>query len=248
MRVLCQPVFCLVIATLVATVASAAAPPKKHLAAKPRAAVSVAEALRTPTRLEFIETPLDDVIAYLKDFHRCQIHLDPRIANAGRTIRVTANLKDVSFQSALKLIMSDLGLTPFVSAEYILVTSPSEAPALRRQGMQEPNLKSPEIEANNKKVAAALASPAKGDFVETPLTDVCDYLREVHKIPIFVQRTQIKQGGIDLNTPITGQWKDMSLRSALELILRKPGLTFVARDEALVIMPAKGQRVRRPRG
>jgi ferric-dicitrate binding protein FerR (iron transport regulator) len=199
--------------------------------------------------LEFIETPLDDVIEYLRDGHRCQIHLDPRMADAGRTIRVTANLKDVSLQSALKLILSDQGLTPLVSAEYILVTSSSEAPALRRQGMQEPNFKTPEIEANNKKVAAALAAPAKRelDFLETPLADVVDYLREFQQIPIFVQETQIKQAGIDLKTPITGQWQDMSLRSALQLILRKPGLTFVARDEALVIMPAKGPSVRRPR-
>jgi hypothetical protein len=197
--------------------------------------------------LEFIETPLDDVIAYLKDSHRCQIQLDPQMADVGKTIRVTANLKNVSLQSALKLILSDLGLTPLVSAEYILVASSSEVPALRRQGMQEPNLKTPEIEANNKQVAAALAAPAKGDFVETPLADVLDYLRDLHPIPIFVQATQIKQAGIDLKTPITGQWQDMSLRSALELILRKPGLTFVARDEALVIMPAKGPSVRRPR-
>jgi hypothetical protein len=115
--------------------------------------------------------------------------------------------------------------------------------------MQEPNFKTPEIEANNKKVAAALAAPAKRelDFLETPLADVVDYLREFQQIPIFVQETQIKQAGIDLKTPITGQWQDMSLRSALQLILRKPGLTFVARDEALVIMPAKGPSVRRPR-
>ena len=51
--------------------AKVAAPPDNRTAVE-----KIEAALEQPTSIEFVETPLKDVIDYLKDFHHIEIHLD----------------------------------------------------------------------------------------------------------------------------------------------------------------------------
>ena len=70
-------------------------------------------ALKSPTQLEFVDTPLTDVIDYLKDYHQIEIQLDKKAmdeAGIGTDITVTKNLKGVSLKSALRLMLRELGL------------------------------------------------------------------------------------------------------------------------------------------
>ena len=48
------------------------------LASRGQAEKKISEALKSPTQLEFIETPLQDVVDYLKDFHDIEIQIDNR--------------------------------------------------------------------------------------------------------------------------------------------------------------------------
>ena len=71
------------------------------------------DALKSPTQLEFIETPLSDVIDYLKDYHNIEIQLDNKAltdVGIGSDTPVTKNLKGISLRSALRLLLGDLEL------------------------------------------------------------------------------------------------------------------------------------------
>jgi hypothetical protein len=97
----------------------------------------------------------------------------------------------------------------------------------------------PAMAANEKWIADALASKTQIKFSKTPLADVVDYLKDLHKIEIQIDRKALKQAGIRANAPITKNLKGVSLRSALSAILDDLGLEFEIRDEMLLITPKK---------
>jgi hypothetical protein len=106
---------------------------KKRKAASPgnkgteAAEAEIEKALADATQLEFIKTPLVDVIDYLKDRHKIEIQLDKKaIEDCGVSFRtpVTKNIKGVSLRAALKVVLQELGLTYTVHDGVLLITSP----------------------------------------------------------------------------------------------------------------------------
>ena len=90
----------------------------------------IRDALKSPTQLEFAETPLQDVIDYLKDYHQIEIQLDTRaISDAGvaSDTPITKNLKGISLRSALRLLLKDHSLTYMIQDEVLLITTPEVA-------------------------------------------------------------------------------------------------------------------------
>ena len=90
----------------------------------------IEEALKQQTQLEFNETPLQDVVDYLKDMHKIEIQLDTRAmqdAGINPDAPVTKNIKGVSARSALRLMLRELGLTYIVQDEVLLITTPEAA-------------------------------------------------------------------------------------------------------------------------
>jgi len=85
------------------------------------------------------------------------------------------------------------------------------------------------------KIEEALRSETNLDFVETPLSDVIDYLKDYHHIEIQINRKVLDDVGIASDTPITRKLKGVSLRSALRLMLRDLNLTYVIDDGVLLI-------------
>ncbi|HET6880288.1 MAG TPA: hypothetical protein VFI31_09040, partial [Pirellulales bacterium] len=73
------------------------------------------------------------------------------------------------------------------------------------------------------------------DFLEQPLTDVMDYLKQRHGIEIQLDTKGMIEGGMGTDTPITRSVKGISLRSALKLMLGELDLTYVLRNEVLLI-------------
>ena len=70
----------------------------------------------------------------------------------------------------------------------------------------------------------------------TPLNDVVEALATRHKIPIVIDGEALKDAGVDPSaTLIAKNLKDISLRSALNLLLRDLKLSFVIDDEVLLI-------------
>lgn len=86
-----------------------------------------------------------------------------------------------------------------------------------------------------KKIIEELDKPTTLDFVDTPLAEVIQYLEDYHKIQIEMDGKALEDAGLATDTPITRQLQNISLRSALRLILKELDLTYVIDDEVLMI-------------
>ena len=87
----------------------------------------------------------------------------------------------------------------------------------------------------NQKIKDALKSPTQLEFVETPLSDVIDYLRDYHQIQIQFEEKALSEVGIGTDSPVNINVKGISLRSALRTMLRRLSLAFIVRDGMLCI-------------
>ena len=56
------------------------------------------------------------------------------------------------------------------------------------------------------------------DFIETPLEDVCEWLRDESGTNILLDAQALKDTGVDAQTPVTLQIRDMSVAGALDLL------------------------------
>ncbi|HEX7446167.1 MAG TPA: VWA domain-containing protein [Pirellulales bacterium] len=88
---------------------------------------------------------------------------------------------------------------------------------------------------NEEKILQALNEPTVMDFEETPLRDAIDFLKEKHNIEIQLDARALEDGGLGSDTPVTRSLKGISLRNALRLLLGEYELTYVIRNEVLLI-------------
>lgn len=73
------------------------------------------------------------------------------------------------------------------------------------------------------------------DFSETPLEEVVSLLQNEYGIPIQINVPALEATGLDPAEPVTVNLHNISLRSALRLLMERLQLTFVVRDEVLLI-------------
>ncbi|MBN2476613.1 MAG: STN domain-containing protein [Pirellulales bacterium] len=107
--------------------------PTSGRANDPTGVAAIERALLEKTELEFVETPLADVVEYLKDQHDVAIELDRRAIEETRRaapLPVSLALKNVSLESALHLMLRDLDLTWTIADEVLLITTPEEAESM----------------------------------------------------------------------------------------------------------------------
>lgn len=82
----------------------------------------------------------------------------------------------------------------------------------------------------------ALESPTTVQFVDEPLSGVITYLSQLHGIQIVIdQQALATQGDVASSTPVTVDLKEVTLRSALDLMLGHLDLTYMVTDEVLLI-------------
>jgi hypothetical protein len=79
-----------------------------------------------------------------------------------------------------------------------------------------------------------LASPGL-DFVDTPLEEIVSALQDAYKIPVQLDRPALDEIGLDSSEPVTISLNNVSLRSAMRLMLEQLQLTYMIRDEVLMI-------------
>jgi hypothetical protein len=73
------------------------------------------------------------------------------------------------------------------------------------------------------------------EFIETPLKDAIQILKDAHNIPIELDVKKLEEAGVNIDTPVTKNLSGITLRSALRLLLNDLELTYVVRDEVLLI-------------
>ena len=93
----------------------------------------------------------------------------------------------------------------------------------------------PRPDASEQKILAALAEPTEIVFVDQPLSDVVEFLQERHEIKIQLDNKALADAGLGSDTLVTRQIKGIRLESALNLMLGEMDLTYVPRDEVLMI-------------
>jgi hypothetical protein len=84
-------------------------------------------------------------------------------------------------------------------------------------------------------IADALDELADVEFVEAPLTDVVEYLRTRHRIPILIDNAALREAEIASDTQLTLNLRNVSLRAALSCVLREPALDWTVQDEVVLI-------------
>lgn len=85
------------------------------------------------------------------------------------------------------------------------------------------------------RIFQALEDNTNLEFIETSLGDVMSYLEDLHHIQIEIDSQALRDVGLDTDVPITRNLRAISLRSALRLMLRELDLTYMIRDEVLLI-------------
>ena len=86
------------------------------------------------------------------------------------------------------------------------------------------------------KLDTALVSPTAIEFVETPLTDIADYLKDLTGVPVVLDRRGLAQARLDGQVPITFRnTSDAPLYVVLDRMLRPLGLGWVAEGEAIML-------------
>lgn len=68
-----------------------------------------------------------------------------------------------------------------------------------------------------------------------PLKEAIDFLKNYHDIQIWIDEVKMTDAGIGVDTPVTLQLTQITLRSTLKLLLEPQGLTYLIEDEVMKI-------------
>jgi type II secretory pathway component GspD/PulD (secretin) len=88
------------------------------------------------------------------------------------------------------------------------------------------------------RINKALGSPlpeAGLEFNDMPLEDVVQALQDEYEIPILLDTPALEDVGLNPDKPVTVNVHNTTLRSALRLMLKQLQLTYIIRDEMLII-------------
>ena len=84
-------------------------------------------------------------------------------------------------------------------------------------------------------IEAALAQRVPCEFVETPLKDVIDYLRDALKVEIWLDEKGLKDAGVDPEVPVSCNLRGCSVSNVLNIVVDKLQLAWAIHDDVLWI-------------
>jgi hypothetical protein len=183
--------------------------------------------------LEYVNTPLRDVLDYLEDQHRVKIELAPETQTGPKRVDpqtpVTKNLKQISLLSALHLLLDpyELEVTVQPDGTLLLVPSTQELKANRTVSKVQ--------RAVHEKLRKTLKEDTTLEFVNCPLKDVIAFLSDQHDCTIVLDHRALTATGVSPDEPITGVCRG-PLGEMLNLLLVPYDLQVVTQDEVLLIV------------
>jgi type II secretory pathway component GspD/PulD (secretin) len=89
--------------------------------------------------------------------------------------------------------------------------------------------------ALDQKIVNQLNAPVTLNFTDAPLTEVLEAIRQLSRINIWCDDAAVLNEGIDVNRPVTVKVENITLKSALTLILKPCRLTYLVKDQVLQI-------------
>ena len=156
-----------------------------------------------------------------------------RYSGRAREMHRINDLKRRAFYATLATI--EESSIPFPDEPPLVYPPAEEWEALTARRKKYASVDLSTVKESEQHIFEELDRPTEVDFFETPLSDAFDTLAEFHNINIELNSNEFDNLGVDTGTPITKTYNGVSLRSAMRLILREYDLTFVVRDEVLVI-------------
>lgn len=216
-----------------ATFSKAAANQKYSPREDSAARQKVEQALVKPFQVEFVATPLHDVLAFLRDMAKVNVALDRRAmttAGLDDDVPISGKVDAPTLEAGLKTLLSPSGLQAIVRYDVLLITTKSK----KGNG----NSDADAAHSNEQiapKIQKVLQRRITCDFQETPLSDVCGFLREYTAIDFVLDQRGLEIAGVDKDAPVTLALEQVSMANALHLLLLEFDLTYVVRDNAIVI-------------
>ena len=203
--------------------------------------------LKQVAHLLYVEAPRGnrDAFAEAEDVAQGALELRPGngAATAARFSAEAASQLDMAYH--LRNLRADRFLGVLEQVEFSHVPFPDEPPirypdAAVWRRLTEERKKWASVDLHNyskveERIVRALDDETEFEFVDLPLTDVVDYLKQQHNIQIILDDQALLDEGIQPDEPINMSLSGISLRSALKIILEPMALTYVIQDEVMRI-------------
>lgn len=93
----------------------------------------------------------------------------------------------------------------------------------------------PQPRPTEARINEMLEAQCELDFADHPLSDVMSKLAQRHQVQIHLDQKALTDAGVGTDTPITRTVNGLTLRTALKLLLVELDLTYLIRNEVLII-------------
>lgn len=124
---------------------------------------------------------------------------------------------------------------PAVNSDNPLYVDPKAAARARQRGRLDIIPLSPGKMDKEKEIESMLQTPVSLNFDNKPIEEVVEYIRQTKAINIAFERHALREEGIELDRPVSIKLDQITLKSALNILLDQLHLTWVVKNEALMI-------------
>jgi hypothetical protein len=186
----------------------------------------------------FDQTPLDKAVEMLARSARIPIRLDPdglKAAGVAPDAPVPMTLSAIlTLRSALDLALDPFGLTFEEGKDALVITR-------RPPGDRRPAAPSAPQKMAAERIEKVLGRKFSFDFRAKPLSEVATTFEGLTSESFVLDPTARKAGAIDPAATVSGADGGLPLGEALGKLLKPLGMTYVIRDEAVVLTRKAGQ-------
>jgi len=187
--------------------------------------------LREPISFDFVDTPLDDVTAFMLSIKLVSILVDARAIDTNEDAKVTLLMENVPFGEGLEHILKPHGLGYTLARGAIFITTREELAEW---------LKLPTVgydEAEWEPVEAAMNTPVSGEFIRTPFDDVITFLRDRAKLNI-VQAAHFPKSA----NWISLKFRNMKAKFVLAWVCHEFDLAYTVKSGVILITTPEAVR------
>jgi hypothetical protein len=194
--------------------------------------VRLAKALDKNVSYSLDDPKLNDAIQMLSTLSRIPIRLDTeklKEAGVAPDAKVPYKMQGlVSLRSALNLILDGLNLGYEQDDKGLLITTKKNVPSSADK------LSAPQ-KACAERIEKTLDRKVSFDFQKKTLAEIAQHFEQQTQENFVLEPAARRAGLLDPKTVVSGSAKDVPLREALEKLLSPVGVSFVVRDEVVVL-------------
>ncbi len=204
----------------------------------------ILQALNELTTFSFEYTPLEDVIAEIKDMHHIEVQFDGAAFKdemiSSEEVTFDINISGVTLRSALNRMLKSKNLSYIIEDECLLITTKTKADESFKNSEHIRQLflsmDNSVINRHEEQLMQLLKKNVSFNFADEPLPDVINSISQLYKLEILIDHPALRDEMIDLEELLADiNISNVSLRSALNRMLSNWYLTFVIVDECILI-------------